>query len=272
MNGVKKKPLRIAFVGWGAIARRAADLLAARNDDILVAGVATRRAPASDRDLPVGARWLPSPDELRDLTPDLVVEAAGRGAVEPWGLASLRHARAFAVCSTSAFTDDALLRRLVAEAERWGSQILVPPGALGGLDALAAAGRLPLQRVTHRIVKPPAAWRGTAAEELIDLAALTAAQEFFTGTAREAAARFPANANVAVISALAGLGLDRTEVVLVADPAATQNSHHLSARGDFGSLHVVVENRPFAENPKTSELTALSLVRLVEGRSRALSF
>lgn len=271
MSVTRKKPLRVAFVGWGAIARRVVDLVASRNDDIVVAGVATRRAPSNDRELPVGARWLPSPDDLRDLAPDLVVEAAGRAAVETWGIASLRHARALAVCSTSAFTDDALLARLVGEAERCGSQILVPPGALGGLDALAAAGRLPLQRVSHRIVKPPAAWRGTAAEELIDLATLTSAQAFFSGTAREAAARFPANANVAVISALAGLGLDRTEVMLVADPAATQNSHHLSARGDFGCLQVIVENRPLAANPRTSELTALSVVRLIEGRSRPLS-
>jgi aspartate dehydrogenase len=139
-----------------------------------------------------------------------VVEAASRAAVEPWGLASVRHARAFGVCSTSAFTDDALLRRLVTDAECCGSQILVPPGALGGLDALAAAGRLRLDRVIHRIIKPPAAWRGTAAEELVDLGALTAAQAFFVGTARDAAPRFPANANVAVISALAGIGLDRT--------------------------------------------------------------
>ncbi|MGO4715614.1 aspartate dehydrogenase [Bradyrhizobium sp. 2TAF24] len=263
--------MRIAFVGWGAIARRVAELLTTRNDDIAIAGIATRQAPASDRELPAGACWLPSPDALRDLAPDLVIEAAGRAAVEGWGLASLRHAPAFVVCSTSAFTDDALLSRLVDEAERCGSQILVPPGALGGLDALAAAGRLPLDRVSHRIVKPPAAWRGTAAEELIDLATLTSAQAFFTGTAREAAARFPANANVAVISALAGVGLDRTEVMLVADPAAALNSHHLSARGDFGSLSVTVENRPFAANPKTSELTALSVVRLIEGRSRSLS-
>jgi len=270
MNVAKRKALRVAFVGWGAIARRVAALLKARNASIVLAGVATRGTPAHDRELPEGARCLASPEELRDLSLDLVVEAAGRAAVEPWGLASLRHARAFAVCTTSAFTDDALLQGLVAEAERCGSQILVPPGALGGLDALAAAGRLPLDQVTHRIIKPPAAWRGTPAEELVDLGALTAAQAFFVGTAREAAARFPANANVAVISALAGLGLDRTEVMLIADPTVTRNSHHLTARGDFGALNVLVENRPFAENPKTSELTALSLVRLIEGRSQPL--
>ncbi|MBB4261382.1 aspartate dehydrogenase [Bradyrhizobium sp. CIR3A] len=215
---------------------------------------------------------MPSPDALPDLAPDFVVEAAGRAAVEPWGMASLRCAQAFAVCSTSAFIEDALLHRLLREAERRGSQILVPSGALAGLDALAAAGSLAIEQVTHRIIKPPTAWRGTAAEELVDLAGLAEARVFFAGTAREVAARFPANANVAVISALAGVGLDRTQVTLVADPAASRNCHQLSVRGDFGALDVFVENRPLAANPKSSELTALSLVRLIEGRSRALSF
>jgi aspartate dehydrogenase len=271
MSGAGFRPLRIAIVGWGAIARRVAGLLTARNDNIVLAGIATRRAPATRHELPDGVRWLPSPEALRDLAPDIVIEAAGRAAVEPWGLASLRYAGAFAICSTSAFTDDALLQRLVGEAERNGSQILVPSGALGGIDALAAAGCLALDRVTHRIIKPPVAWRGTAAEQLVDLGALKAPNVFFSGRAREVAARFPANANVAVISALAGLGLDRTEVELVADPDVSQNCHQLSVRGEFGALDVIVANRPLAENPKSSELAALSLVRLIEGRSRAFS-
>lgn len=268
--GSGRKPLRLAIVGWGAIARRVADLLGQRNDNIMVVGIATRNAPQQGSALPEGVRWLSAPDDLRDLAPDLVVEAAGRAAVEPWGLASLRCASGFVVSSTSAFSEDAVLQRLVDEAERCGSQILIPPGALGGLDALAAASRLQLESVTHRIIKPPRAWKGTPAEDLIDLDALTSAQVFFKGSAREAASRFPANANVAAISALAGIGFERTNLELVADPATTANCHHLTARGDFGELNVMIENRPFAANPKSSELTALSLVRLIEGRIRPI--
>jgi len=265
------KKLRIAFVGWGAIARRVAGVLQARNDNIVLAGIGTRRAPQHDRELPDGVPWLAAPGDLRDIAPDLVVEAAGRTAVEPWGLESLRWARAFVASSTSAFSDDVVLPRLVKVAESCGSQILIPSGALGGLDALAAAGRLPLESVIHRIIKPPQAWKGTPAEDLVDLETLTQAHVFFRGSARDAARRFPANANVAVISALAGLGLDRTEVALVADPTVAQNCQHLIARGEFGALNAMIENRPFAENPKSSELAALSLVRLIEGRSRAIS-
>jgi aspartate dehydrogenase len=231
-----------------------------------VVGIATRTPPAHDRELPEGARWLPAPDALADLAPDLVVEAAGRAAVEPWGMASLRCAPAFAVSSTSAFCDDALLQRLSETAAASRSQILIPSGALGGLDALAASSRLPLESVTHRIVKPPMAWKGTRAAEAVDLDRLTRATLFFAGSAREAASRFPSNANVAAISALGGIGLDRTEVELVADPHATRNCHEVIARGAFGTLHTRVENVALATNPKSSELTALSLVRLIENR------
>ena len=270
MTKPSRKPLRLALIGWGAINRRVAGLLAERdNGDIGIVAVAVRNPAAAD-DIPAGAKLITTPDELAGLDLDLIVEAAGREAVGIWGEAALTHAPAFAVASTSAFCDDALLARLVAAAESRGSQLLIPPGALAGIDGIAAASLLPLDEVVHRIVKPPAAWRGTAAESLIALDEITEATAFFSGTAREAASRFPQNANVAVISALAGIGLDRTRVELVADPAAGGNGHQLSARGAFGTLDIAIENRPLATNPKSSEMTALGLVRLIENRRRTL--
>ncbi|CAM5210894.1 L-aspartate dehydrogenase OS=Bosea thiooxidans OX=53254 GN=nadX PE=3 SV=1 [Bosea thiooxidans] len=265
-----RKKLRLALIGWGAINRRIAELLAERSKgDIAIAAVAVRNAAAAIN-IPAGAELITGPGELAGLNLDLVVEAAGREAVGIWGEAALAHASAFAVASTSAFCDDALLDRLIAAAESRGSQILIPPGALAGIDGIAAASLLPLDEVVHRIVKPPAAWRGTPAESLIALDTLTEATAFFSGSAREAASRFPQNANVAVISALAGIGLDRTRVELVADPAAAGNGHQLSARGAFGKLDLAIENRPLATNPKSSEMTALGLVRLIENRMRTL--
>jgi len=266
-----RKPLRFALIGWGAINRRIVELLAERDGgtDFVVAAIGVRNA-AGAGDVPAGAMVITTPDALEGLDLDLVVEAAGRESVGIWGEAALRSAPAFAVASTSAFCDTALLDRLVATAEAHGSQILIPPGALAGIDAIAAASVLPLDEVVHRIVKPPSAWRGTPVESLVALDELTEATSFFIGTAREAASRFPQNANVAVISALAGLGLDRTRVELVADPAAGGNGHQLSARGDFGKLEIAIENRPLASNPKSSEMTALGLVRLIENRVRPL--
>lgn len=258
-------PLRLVLVGWGAIGARVTELLAARGAPVVLAGIARRGG-----DGPQGVPVITDPAQLAALSPDLVVEAAGRAAVAPWGRAALAAGADYAPCSTSAFVNDMLLPELVALAQRHGRQVIIPPGALGGMDALAAASRLGLDSVRHEVVKPPAAWRGTEAEVLCDLSTLTAPFAFFEGTARDAAARFPQNANVALISALAGMGPDRTTVALVADPAAARNLHRVVAMGDFGRMEIVLENRPLAANPKSSELTALSLVRLVENRAGAL--
>jgi aspartate dehydrogenase len=95
---------------------------------------------------------------------------------------------------------------------------------------------------------------------------ITDATTFFTDTARKAADTFPQNANVAVITSLAGIGLDHTIVSLVADPRARLNTHEIIAEGDFGRMHLRFENGPLATNPKSSEMTALNLVRLMENR------
>lgn len=270
MTNPPRQPLRLALIGWGAINRRIAELQAERgNGDIAIVAVAVRNAAAAT-DIPAGARLITAPDELAGLDLDLIVEAAGREAVGIWGKAALGNAPAFAVASTSAFCDDVLLNGLIAKAESSGSQLLIPPGALAGIDGIAAASLLPLDEVVHRIVKPPSAWKGTSAESLIALDELAEAVVFFSGTAREAASRFPQNANVAVITALAGVGLDRTRVELVADPGAGGNGHQLSARGAFGKLDIAIENRALATNPKSSEMTALGLVRLIENRVRTL--
>ena len=265
MSAFDRPRLNLCFVGWGAIARRVGELLAERHPQgVNIVAVAVRDHNRRRDDLPAGVRLISEPSELAELDLDMVIEAAGRDAVAVWGEAALRCAASFIISSTSAFCDDALLQRLVSVAEKAGSRIVMPSGALGDLGALTAASILPLKEVVHTIIKPPRAWRGTAAETMLDLEALEAASPFFEGSAREAADRFPQNANVAVISALSGIGLDRTRVVLVADPAASRNAHRVEASGAFGRLDLTLENEPLATNPKSSEMTALSLVRLVE--------
>ncbi len=167
--------------------------------------------------------------------------------------------------------DAALLEELRALAEANGARVEIQPGALAGVDALSASRFMGLERVQHRIVKPPAAWKGTPAEELCDLDAMTEPTEFLRATAAEIATKFPKNANVAMTSALAGLGPDRTEVVLVADPTATTNRHELSANGGFGTLEVAIANNPLPANPKSSAMAALGLARALTNRASAIS-
>ena len=261
----------VCFIGWGAIGRRVSELLEARAAPVDVVAVAVRDASGSRANLPAGARLISHPRELAATGATLVVEAAGRASVLPWGRAALRTGADLAVSSTSAFGEDGVLDDLRSVARETGGRILIPPGALAGIDMLAAASRLALRAVTHRIIKPPRAWAGTRADELCDLSNLTGPATFFEDTARSAARVFPQNANAAVVAALAGIGLDRTRVALVADPGTTHNVHEIHAEGDFGRLDVRVESRPLANNPRSSETTALNLVRLIENRASALA-
>ncbi|MET0445618.1 MAG: aspartate dehydrogenase [Pseudorhodoplanes sp.] len=263
--------LRVVFVGYGAINSRVGDLLKKRGAPVEIVGVATRDDPVERARIPQGVAFLGVPSELAALKPDLIVEAAGRAAIDAWAPAALASSPLMIIASTSAFTDDALLPRLLAIAEQNGSRIILPSGAIGGIDAIASAATLGLDRVVHQIVKPPIAWKGTQAESLLDLDALKERRLFFTGTAREAASRYPQNANATVVTSLAGIGLDRTEVELVADPGAKRNGHIITAEGGFGRMTVHLENNALATNPKSSELTALSLVRLIEQQSRPLT-
>lgn len=259
----------IALIGWGAISGQVARMLDDRVAPVRIVAVGVRDASHA-RDVPDGAAVIDDPDALAGTGATLVVEAAGRASVDPWGSAALATGADFAVSSTSAFVDDAVLARLRGLAQAHGARILIPPGALGGVDALSAAARMGLDSVTHIVTKPAAAWAGTAAEGLCDLHVLTTPCTFFEGTARAAADAFPQNANVAVISSLAGVGLDRTRVALVADPGAAHNTHRIEAAGTFGRMLVELENHPLPGNPKSSAMTALNLVRLIENRVSGL--
>ncbi len=199
-----------------------------------------------------------------------MIEAAGAAAVLPWGEAALARAKVFAPLSVGAFADGDCLERLTALADRHGSRIIVPSGAIGGIDALRSMSFAGLESVTHKVIKPARAWLGTSAEAIIDLNGLQGPTVFQCLSAREAALRFPQNANVCAMVALAGIGLERTEVHLVADPKAKRNSHIISARGASGRFSIRLDNNPLAGNPKSSEMTALSLVRIVEQLTASL--
>ncbi|MFT8242927.1 aspartate dehydrogenase [Roseomonas sp. BN140053] len=203
--------------------------------------------------------------------PEAVAECAGHGAVREHGDAVLAAGIDLIVISVGALADDATLARLEAAAAAGGVRLVLPAGAVGGLDALGAAKLSGLEEVTYTGRKPPLAWRGTAAERLLDLAALTEATIFFEGTAREAATQFPQNANVAAAVALAGAGLDSTRVRLVADPGAQRNLHEVSVRSAAANFTIQLEGRPSPSNPKTSLTAGYSVAREVLNRVRKVA-
>lgn len=198
--------------------------------------------------------------------PEVVVECAGHAAVREYGAAVLESGRDLIIVSIGALADDTLRTRLEAAARASGARLILPAGAVGGIDALAAARLSGLDEVIYTGRKPPGAWRGTPAERLLDLDALTEPATFYEGTAREAARDYPQNANVAATVALAGAGFDATRVRLVADPGVARNVHEISVRSTCADFTVRLEGRASPGNPKTSLTAGFSVAREVLNR------
>lgn len=151
---------------------------------------------------------------------------------------------------------------LVDEARRTGARILVPTGALLGLDAVRAVAEGPVESVTIRTRKPPRGLAGAPylAENGIDMAKVTAPMLVFKGSAREAIKGFPANVNVAVALSLAGIGPDRTTIEIWADPAVSRNTHTIEVKSEASDFTMTIANVPSEETPATGKVTALSAI------------
>jgi aspartate dehydrogenase len=157
----------------------------------------------------------------------------------------------------------ALLERpdLVELARERGGQIIVPTGALIGLDALTAAAEGTIRSVRMTTRKPPRALAGAPylAKHDISVAGLNEAKRVFAGSAREAAAGFPENLNVAAALSLAGIGPDATRVEIWADPSVSRNCHTIEVDADSARFGMTIENIP-SDNPRTGRITALSVL------------
>ncbi len=160
--------------------------------------------------------------------------------------------------SIGALSDPALLDALCEAARVGGTRLRVVSGAIAGLDAISSAAVIGLDEVTHTVRKPPAAL--LPPEEARAVVAGGEPRELYLGPAREAARRFPENVNVAAAVSLAGIGLDRTQVRVIADPGVARNTHEVSVRGAFGTLEIRIQNIP-SENPRTGRIVAPSLAR-----------
>ena len=259
--------MRVALIGCGAIGTALLELVQG-DADLQIAAIVVpadfgAAARAVAQRLAPTAQWGPLVPE-RGI--DLVVECAGHAAIEQHVLPALRRGVPTIVASVGALSAAGLPEQLEAAARAGRTQVQLIAGAIGAIDALAAAriGGLDAVRYTGR--KPPQAWTGTPADAAHDLAALQHETVIFEGSAREAAALYPKNANVAATVSLAGLGLDRTTVRLIADPAVTENVHQVEATGAFGRFELTMRNKALAANPKTSALTVYSAVRALRGR------
>jgi aspartate dehydrogenase len=252
----------VALIGYGGIARDVVLALRDAGGSVTVAAALCRPGNAAKaRNALVGVAIVESLAELLAPEPTVVAEVAGQQAVADYGAEVLRRGVDLLVISIGALAEPKLLARLRTAARDGGSRMLLPAGAIGGIDAIAAMRVGGLHAVRYRSRKPPAAWRGSPAEKVADLDTMSARTVLYRGSAGEAALLYPQNANVAAAVALAGLGFEKTEVELVADPDAPGNVHEIEAEGVAGRFAVQLQGRPSRTNPKTSALAALSVAR-----------
>lgn len=252
--------MKVAIAGLGAIGKAIARALAAGKLPGLTLGAVAARDAAK------AAAWLREEGitaavvDLADLPrhADLAVECAPGAILPQICEPMLRAGKRVMVLSAAA-----LLRQpgLIETARAHGGRIIVPSGALLGLDAVTAAAEGRIDSVTMITRKPPNGLAGAPhlVTNGISVEGLSAPKLVFKGSARDAAIGFPANVNVAAALSLAGIGPDRTTIEIWADPGITRNCHAIEVVSDAANFKVSIENVP-SENPKTGRITAQSVL------------
>src|SRR5258708_4154615 len=262
--------LKIVVIGAGAMATEVLTPLKSDEGVRVAAGIVLQSEVAHARGvLPQDADVLTSVDDLTG-EPGLAVECAGHQALGRRGVALLRRGIDLLVAAAGGLGDRALFDRLGAAAKEGRARMLLVSGAVGGIDAIGAAKVAGITKVRYTSRKPPKSWKGTPAEKVTDLDRVTSAVTLFTGPADEAARLYPQNANVAATIALAGLGFEKTECTLIADPAANGNIHRIEVQGASGEFFIELRGKALAANPKTSMLAALSVVRAIRNRDATI--
>ena len=200
-------------------------------------------------------------DDLISSKPNLVVECAGHKAVAEHVEHVLLSGFDTVVISIGALSDTILYESLNKAARKGNSRLILPAGAVGGVDLLASLQKIGDLEVSYRGIKPSSAWAGTSASSLLDSNNTSEKTIIFSGTAREAAQKYPKNANVAATIALAGAGFDETKTELIADPNATANIHEYSVDCPLASYTIRIEGKSLKGNAKTSATTVYSIMR-----------
>jgi len=183
---------------------------------------------------------------------DLVIEAASQEALMEFGIQVLNEGKDLIMLSVGALHNEKFTRKLLDTAMEKGAKVCIPSGAIGGLDAIKSAQCGELRKVTLETRK---SMTSLGMEQIPEKPVVV-----FEGPASLAIKRFPKNINIAASISLVGLGFERTKVKIILDPSVKKNIHTITAEGDFGSMTMIMENNPAPENPRTSQLAALSAI------------
>lgn len=264
-NLTSARTLRLGIAGLGTIGLAVAKRVdAGEAGDMVVSAV-------SARDTQKAADNISAFAHKPDIVPigeigehcDVVLECAPRAVFDALAASAISNGCIFIPLSVGALLDRP---ELVDQARASGAKIMVPTGALIGLDAVKAIAQGNVTSITMETRKPPRGLKGAPhiAAIGVDLDTVSEPLKVFSGTAREAAKGFPANVNVAAALGLAGIGPDRTMVEIWADPTVQHNTHTITAKSDSSDFTMTIQNIPTEENPPTGKITALSALATLQ--------
>jgi aspartate dehydrogenase len=250
---------QVGVIGYGAIGRDLCDRLGREGHRVVLL---LRAGSTSRESAPPGVPVVDTVEALIALRPQLVVEAAGQAVLDRMAESILRAGIPLIAASTGALGDPRLFSRLEAAAREAETRLILPAGALGGLDYLAALRGVSDATIRYTSRKPPAAWQAELTAAGHDPTRLRGEIVVFEGAPAQAALLYPRNLNAGLTVALAAAPAPVT-VRVIADPAVSLNTHEIEAESALGAAFMRFANRPSPENPKTSALTAASLAAAV---------
>lgn len=262
--------MKVGIAGFGTIGKPVAAALSRGIDGLELAAICSGDREKARRNMEGICDPVPvvGPDELAQMC-DVVVECVPKAVFRDIAEPALRAGRTLITVSGAG-----LLQHpdIVEIARANGAQIILATGALLGLDGLRAAAEGNITEVRMITRKPPYSLKGAPylVEHGIDIDNLDAPLKLFEGTAREGAAGFPANVNVAAAVGLAGIGPDRTTLEIWADPALDRNTHRIEVDADSARFSFFIENVPSPENPGTGKITPLSVIATLRGLTAPL--
>lgn len=260
---------KIALVGVGTIGGFVLDNVMegkVDNVEIVVACVRNEKSRGIDKLDKYGIPWITDPHKLLDWDLDAVVEVATQETLEAIGEKILRAGINLVPISLGAFVDGDLLGTLINAAEESNTNLYIPSGGIGALDALKAATIAGVDNVTMTTRKHPVAWTNIPyIEEMgLDLDEIDEEYLLYEGPARDCVKKFPQNINIAAALSLAGIGFDKTTIKIVIDPEVEYNTHSISVEGKAGKFNITFENVPVPSNPKTTYQACLSILAVLQ--------
>ncbi len=268
----KRKKIRIGVVGCGAIGSRIARSIKSELHDSFelkaLYDINERRSFLLAKSL--SAKGLVK-NSLKELIrhSDLVVEAVNApktSDIIQQAIKAKRHVLAMSVGK--------LLhgKNIFDLATRNNCCVLLPSGAIAGLDAIKAASLGRIRNITLSTRKHPTGFiqNQHLIDRGIELGSITTETVLFEGGVSRAVKFFPQNINVAATLALASQAANKITIRIITSPEFTTNSHEIDVQGDFGRILTRTDNVVCPDNPKTSYLAVLSGIQTLKQFSQGL--